>query len=106
MESWFATGTWPRFLLRGRLRLEVRLLPLRVCLFVCLVAFNVARTNACAGGEMKRVTVELGGKSPLILFDDCNVEDAVNGILLANFYSNGEVLRDGSEVCVLIDSFF
>ena len=45
------------------------------------------------GGEMKRVTVELGGKSPLILFDDCDVDDAVNAILIANFYSNGEVWK-------------
>jgi betaine-aldehyde dehydrogenase len=33
------------------------------------------------------VTLELGGKSPLILFDDCDMPKAVAGALYANFYS-------------------
>ena len=33
------------------------------------------------------MTLELGGKSPLIIFDDCDVDKAVAGALAANFYS-------------------
>ena len=34
---------------------------------------------------IKNVTLELGGKSPLIIFDDANLKNAVKGALMANF---------------------
>ena len=34
---------------------------------------------------IKNVTLELGGKSPLIVFDDANLKNAVKGALMANF---------------------
>lgn len=40
---------------------------------------------------IKPVTLELGGKSPLIIFADCNLENAVKGALMANFLTQGEV---------------
>lgn len=40
-------------------------------------------------GNLKPITLELGGKSALILFEDCSVDMAVNGALMANFYSQG-----------------
>lgn len=40
-------------------------------------------------GNLKPITLELGGKSALILFHDCSVDMAVNGALMANFYSQG-----------------
>lgn len=40
-------------------------------------------------GNLKPITLELGGKSALILFDDCSIDMAVNGALMANFYSQG-----------------
>ena len=40
---------------------------------------------------VKPVTLELGGKSPLIIFKDCELENAVKGALMANFLSQGEV---------------
>ena len=43
---------------------------------------------AAAAAEMKHVTMELGGKSPLIIFDDADLENAVSGAILANFYSH------------------
>lgn len=46
-------------------------------------------TNCAAG--IKYVTLELGGKSPLIIFDDCDVDSAVEGALCGNFYSQGQV---------------
>ena len=37
------------------------------------------------------MTLELGGKSPLILFDDCDIENAVKGTMMANFLTQGQV---------------
>ena len=53
-----------------------------------------------AAGTLKHVTLELGGKSPLIVFDDAELDDAVSGALLANFYSAGEVCSNGTRVFV------
>jgi betaine-aldehyde dehydrogenase len=46
------------------------------------------------------VTLELGGKSPLIVFEDAKLDQAVSGALLANFYSAGEVCSNGTRVFV------
>ena len=46
------------------------------------------------------MTLELGGKSPLIVFDDARLENAVAGALLGNFYSAGEVCSNGTRVFV------
>lgn len=40
---------------------------------------------------VKPVTLELGGKSPLLIFKDCELENAVKGALMANFLTQGEV---------------
>ncbi len=55
---------------------------------------------ADAAATLKHVTLELGGKSPLIVFEDANLDDAVAGALLANFYSAGEVCSNGTRVFV------
>ena len=55
---------------------------------------------ADAAPTLKHVTLELGGKSPLIVFDDADLDDAVSGALLANFYSAGEVCSNGTRVFV------
>jgi betaine-aldehyde dehydrogenase len=49
---------------------------------------------------MKHVTMELGGKSPLIVFDDADLENAVGGAILGNFYSTGQVCSNGTRVFV------
>ncbi len=53
-----------------------------------------------AAGTLKYVTLELGGKSPLIVFEDAPIDNAVSGALLANFYSAGEVCSNGTRVFV------
>jgi betaine-aldehyde dehydrogenase len=53
-----------------------------------------------AASTLKYVTLELGGKSPLIVFDDAKLDNAVGGALLANFYSAGEVCSNGTRVFV------
>ncbi len=55
---------------------------------------------ADAAQSLKAVTLELGGKSPLIVFDDAKVDNAVAGALLGNFYSAGEVCSNGTRVFV------
>lgn len=53
-----------------------------------------------AAGSVKAVTLELGGKSPLIVFEDARLDQAVSGALLGNFYSAGEVCSNGTRVFV------
>jgi betaine-aldehyde dehydrogenase len=58
------------------------------------------KVYAAAAEGIKHVTMELGGKSPLVIFDDANLEDAVGGAILANFYSSGQVCSNGTRVFV------
>ncbi len=58
------------------------------------------KVMADAAGTLKQVTLELGGKSPLIVFPDADLDDAVSGAMLANFYSAGEVCSNGTRVFV------
>ena len=51
-----------------------------------------------AAQTLKNVTLELGGKSPLIVFGDAKLDNAVSGALLANFYSSGQVCSNGTRV--------
>ncbi|WP_026294518.1 betaine-aldehyde dehydrogenase [Salinimonas chungwhensis] len=55
---------------------------------------------AAAAATLKPVTMELGGKSPLIIFDDADIDEAVTGAMLANFYTQGEVCTNGTRVFV------
>lgn len=58
------------------------------------------KVYAMAAEGIRHVTMELGGKSPLIIFDDAHVENAVGGALMANFYSAGQVCSNGTRVFV------
>ena len=42
---------------------------------------------------IKYVLLELGGKSPLIIFADCNMDNAIKGTMLANFLTQGQVSK-------------
>jgi betaine-aldehyde dehydrogenase len=53
-----------------------------------------------AAQTLKNVTLELGGKSPLIIFEDAKLDNAVAGALLANFYSAGQVCSNATRVFV------
>jgi betaine-aldehyde dehydrogenase len=53
-----------------------------------------------SASTLKNVTLELGGKSPLIVFDDARLDNAVSGALLANFYSSGQVCSNATRVFV------
>ena len=53
-----------------------------------------------AADTLKRVTLELGGKSPNIFFADSDFENAVDGALFGCFVNQGEVCSAGSRVLV------
>ncbi len=58
------------------------------------------KVMAAAASSLKQVTLELGGKSPLIVFEDADIDNAVSAALLANFYTQGEVCSNGTRVFV------
>ena len=58
------------------------------------------RVAALAAESLKKVTLELGGKSPIVVFDDCDIDSAINAALAGNFYSTGQVCSNGTRVFV------
>ncbi|WP_026988220.1 betaine-aldehyde dehydrogenase [Fodinicurvata fenggangensis] len=63
---------------------------------------------ADAAGTVKHVTLELGGKSPILVFKEAEIDRAVTGAMLGNFYSGGEICSNGTRVFVhesIKDSF-
>ena len=58
---------------------------------------NIMRT---AADTLKHVTLELGGKSPNIVFPDADLEAAVRGATVGIFYGKGEVCAAGSRLLV------
>jgi betaine-aldehyde dehydrogenase len=55
---------------------------------------------ADAAATLKKVTLELGGKSPIVVFDDADVDSARNAALTNNFFSTGQVCSNGTRVFV------
>ena len=53
-----------------------------------------------AADTLKRVTLELGGKSPNIVFADADIDSAVKGAINGIFYGKGEVCNAGSRLFV------
>jgi aldehyde dehydrogenase (NAD+) len=51
-----------------------------------------------AADTMKRLTLELGGKSPNIVFADADIDSAVKGAITGIFYGKGEVCNAGSRL--------
>lgn len=53
-----------------------------------------------AAGGMKYVTMELGGKSACVILPDADVDQAVDGAMMANFFSTGQVCTNGTRVFI------
>lgn len=53
-----------------------------------------------SSSSLKEVTMELGGKSPLIIFDDADLDKAADIAMMANFYSSGQVCTNGTRVFI------
>ena len=63
------------------------------------------KVMAGAATTLKDVTMELGGKSPLIIFDDADIDNAVSAAMLGNFYTQGEICTNGTRVFVQKDIY-
>ena len=61
------------------------------------VARHIVRNSA---ENFAHVSLELGGKSPMIIFEDCNIDGAVNGIIAGNFGASGQSCVAGSRVFI------
>ncbi|KAG7389806.1 hypothetical protein PHYBOEH_007226 [Phytophthora boehmeriae] len=55
---------------------------------------------AVAGGNLASTTMELGGKAPIVVFDDANVEEVVNGAAFACFIASGQTCVTGARLIV------
>ncbi|CAK7245229.1 MAG: aldehyde dehydrogenase (NAD(P)(+)) ald5 [Sporothrix thermara] len=62
----------------------------------------VGRTimKAAAASNLKKVTLELGGKSPNIVFDDADIEEAINWVNFGIYYNHGQCCCAGSRIYV------
>ncbi|CAK3919003.1 NAD NADP-dependent betaine aldehyde dehydrogenase [Lecanosticta acicola] len=72
---------------------------------IAKVSFTGQVSTGCkvagsAAGGMKYVTMELGGKSPCVILPDAVLENAVDGAMMANFFSTGQVCTNGTRVFV------
>ncbi len=56
--------------------------------------------KAAAGSNLKKVTLELGGKSPNIVFDDADIDNAISWVNFGIFYNHGQVCCAGSRIYV------
>jgi betaine-aldehyde dehydrogenase len=54
---------------------------------------------SAAASSLKEVTMELGGKSPLIICADANLDRAADIAVMANFFSSGQVYQWYPCVC-------
>jgi len=61
--------------------------------------------HGVANSNMKKVSLELGGKSPNIFFSDCDLDAATDGALFGVFINQGEVCSAGSRVLVQQDIY-
>ena len=58
------------------------------------------RIMQLASSTIKKCTLELGGKSPTIVFEDANMDAAVDGALWGTFFHQGQVCESGTRVIV------
>jgi len=63
------------------------------------------KVMAAAATNLKDATMELGGKSPLIVFSDADLDEAVSAAMLGNFYTQGEVCTNCTRVFVQKDIY-
>lgn len=56
--------------------------------------------KAAAGSNLKKVTLELGGKSPNIIFNDADIDNAISWVNFGIFFNHGQCCCAGSRVYV------
>ena len=58
------------------------------------------KLTAVAAESLKKVSLELGGKNPQIIFPDCDWEAAVDAVVFGTFFNGGECCNSGSRILV------
>ncbi|KAI6858542.1 Aldehyde, partial [Hortaea werneckii] len=56
--------------------------------------------KSAAGSNLKKVTLELGGKSPNIVFDDADIDNAISWVNFGIFFNHGQCCCAGSRIYV------
>lgn len=64
-----------------------------------------SRLMESAARDVKNISLELGGKSPLVIFEDCDLEDAVEWLMFGIFWNKGEVCSATSRVLIHEDLY-
>ena len=67
------------------------------------------KIRAQTAGSGKKLTLELGGKSPYIVFDDADIDSAIEGLVDAIWFNQGQVCCAGSRLLVqegIADAFY
>ncbi|UCI34636.1 aldehyde dehydrogenase family protein [Mesorhizobium sp. B4-1-4] len=59
-----------------------------------------SKIMAAAARDIKRISLELGGKSPFVVFEDADIDDAVEWIMFGIFWNQGQVCSATSRVLV------
>ncbi len=58
------------------------------------------RVMSAASASVKKVTLELGGKSPNIVFADCDIDHALKGVLFGLYLNSGQLCESGSRLLI------
>ena len=53
-----------------------------------------------AAKNLKKVSLEMGGKNPVIIFDDCNYDKMIDSILKSSFLNQGQICLAGSRIYI------
>ena len=53
-----------------------------------------------ASGSLKKISLEMGGKNPVLIFDDCNYDMMVNSLIKSSFLNQGQICLAGSRIYV------
>jgi betaine-aldehyde dehydrogenase len=59
-----------------------------------------SKVASAAAKDMKGITMELGGKNPVVILPDSNPDEAADVAMAANFFSSGQVCTNGTRVFV------
>ncbi|MDA7746308.1 aldehyde dehydrogenase family protein [Psychromonas sp.] len=59
-----------------------------------------SKIMATAAHDIKNISLELGGKSPFVIFEDCDIDKAVEWIMFGIFWNQGQVCSATSRVLV------
>ena len=53
-----------------------------------------------ASNHLKKISLEMGGKNPVIIFDDCNYNQMINSLIKSSFLNQGQICLSGSRIYI------